>query len=207
MTRRLNIISTILIGLTIACSPPPTDNETKSNQTALRTEKDSITKLDSLEKRQLIEDYHLNYIDTLTIGDVDGNGKKDLAFIQPYNLDSQYVNIAFSCDISSIKHFNGFSGLIANVGDLDGNKTEEIIYYPEWFQSNSAGIYIYGYKNNKWTLFGKGSIRRDKISGAKDPIAYLKQSVKKIDNKSFKLTEHIWHDTDIIDSTSIIIIQ
>lgn len=194
--------------MTIACSSPRQDNKNNlSSADIAKTKTDSAAKADLSEKNKLIEEFGLNYTDTIPVGDVDGNGKKDIAYIQPYNLDSQHVYITFSCDIPAIKNISGFSGLIVNVGDLDGNKTEELIYYPEWFQSNSAGIFIYGYKNNKWVLFGHGSIRRDIIADAKDPIAFLKNRIKKIDNKSFKLTEHIWREADIVDSTSIIKIE
>lgn len=109
-------------------------------------------------------------------------------------MDSQYVNITFSCNIPAVKHYNGFHGLVVNLGDLDGNKTDEIMYYPDWVLGNWAGVFIYGYRKNKWTLFGSGSVRRDVIFEKKDPIKFLKNRVKKIDNKSFNFTEHIWRE-------------
>lgn len=130
-----------------------------------------------------------------------------MAYILPYNLDSNFVNIAFSCGIPFIKHRSGFSGFVANLGDLDGNKTEELIYCPHWFQSNSGGIFVYGYKNKTWRLLAHGSVRRDILYEQKNPIKFLKSRVKKINTTSFQLISHLWRDADIIDSTEIITIE
>lgn len=196
----------------------PSDDRTDKNSRAnvkLRAKEDSITKSDSLQIDQLITDYGLDRIDTFAVGDVDGDGKRDKAIIHPLTffyrngkMDSQYVHITFTCDIPKIKHYNGFSGSVTNVGDLDGNGTQEILYYPYWYQSNSAGIFIYGYRKHAWTLFARGSVRRDIISEAEDEITYLRTMVKKIDNTSFKLTEHLWNDeADLVDSISTIQIE
>lgn len=213
MTQKTTYILALLFGLALSCTSTSSDNVKEilqKNDTA-DAKRDSIAKADSLQFIQFILDNGLNRIDTLSVGDVNGDGKKDKAFIQPFfhnsQTDSQYVNITFTCEIPAIKHYNGFSGLIANVGDLDGNKTDEIIYYPSWYQSNEAAIYIYGYSKRKWKLFATGWIRRDLIAKASDPILFLKSRVKKIDNKSFKLTHHIWRDDDIIDSTGTVIIK
>ncbi len=216
MIRKITFIVTLLSGLAISCSPPPADNANKLARTndSLVSKGDSIAKSDSLKIKQLISDYDLSRADTFAVGDVNGDGKKDKAIIQPLTfffhnnkIDSQYVNITFTCDLPAIKHYNGFSGLIANVGDLDGNKTEEIAYCPDWYQSNDAEFYIYGYRQNKWILFGMGAIRRDAIAEAKDPVLFLKSRVKKINNSSFKLTEHVWVDASIVDSTTTVMIK
>lgn len=165
--------------------------------------------------KELIQEYDLNRIDTFDVGDVDGDGKKDKAVILPLTfiflnnkIVNQYVNIAFNCNTSMIKHSDGFQGLIANVGDLDGNKTDEIVYCPNWYQSNSGGIYIYGYRQNKWTLFCSGSIRRDILEEQNDPIGYLKSRITKMDNHTFKLAQHVWTDEGkFIDSKTTVIIK
>ena len=182
---------------------------------SLILETESLLKsVDSLPIKQLIQDHDLNSTNTSSIGDVNGDGQIDSAIINPYTfyyrdgqIDSQFVNISFTCNIPSIKHYDGFNGLIVNVGDLDGNKTDELLYYPDWYQSNSAGIFIYGYKQNKWTLFAQTTIRRDILNETENPIKFLQSRVKKIDNKSFYLTEHCWRDTDIVDSIRTINIQ
>lgn len=177
---------------------------------------DSILISDSLEIHQLVEDYDLGRTDTFDVGDLNGDGNPDKAFIQPLTfffhngkMDSQYVNITFDCSIPPIKHNNGFHGMVVNAEDLDGNGTDEIIYFPDWYQSMSAGIYIYGFRNDHWELFQRGAIRWDIVVDQSDPMAYLKSRVKKIDNQSFYLTEHLWtwDFGEIIDSTSVVIIK
>ena len=216
MTKQFIFISILYFLLTTSCSSP---NVNKANSTStddtLTTKTDSTAKSDSLLMKELISEYDLNRIDTFVVGDVNGDGENDKAVILPLNfiyfnnkIVNQYVNIAFTCNISMLKHSNGFQGLIANVGDLDGNKTDEIVYCPDWYQSNSGGIYIYGYRRNKWTLFCSGSIRRDILEDQINPIKYLKSRIIKIDNYSFKLTQHVWtEDGSFIDSTNTVIIK
>jgi hypothetical protein len=208
MNRHLFSASLLFLLLVAVCSC----REPHEKKAAVRVDRhlskiDSIKQADSIEKRRLIEDFNLNHTDTIAVGDVDGNGTKDIAYIQPYDPDSDHVTITFSCDIPAIENPSGFSGLIANVGDLDGNKTEELMYYPDWYQSNSAGIFIYGYTHKKWKLFAQGTVRRDIIADSKDPIAFLKSRIQKINNKSFRMVEHIWRDSDIVDSTRIVRIK
>lgn len=216
ITKKTSYILALLIGLALSCTSTSSDNvkETVQKNNTVDAKRDSIAKADSLQIKQHILNNNLNRIDTFSVGDVDGDGKKDKAFIQPLTffyhngqIDSQYVMINFTCEIPAIKHYNGFRGLIANVGDLDGNKTDEIIYCPSWYQSMEAAIYIYGYNQRKWKLFATGSIRRDLIAKTSDPILFLKSRVKKMDNKSFKLTHHIWRDEYIVDSTGTVIIK
>jgi hypothetical protein len=208
--RQTATIFILILLITISCSSP-TDNR----KSIIKTADSLTTKIaynkneDSLQMNQLIKEYDLNRIDTFLIGDLDNDGKKDKAIIQPLifyfrndKIDSQFVNITFTCKIPSIKHYNGFQGLIANVGDLDGNKTDELVYYPDWYQSNSAGIYIYGYRQNKWTMLGSGSIRRDIVDEQIDPLKFLKSRINKVDNYSFNLTQHIWtEEGKFVDST------
>ena len=86
--------------------------------------------------------------------------------------------------------------------------TNELVYYPYWYQSNLAGIYVYGYRQNKWILFGSGSIRRDIIDEQKDQIKFLKSRINKVDNNSFKLTQHVWtEEGEFVDSTTRIFIK
>ncbi len=151
-------------------------------------------------------------IDTFPVGDVNGDGKQDLAFIQPLsfyfhngNLDSQFVYINFNCDVKPLKYYDGFEGIVVPVGDLDGNGSDEILYYPDWYQSNSAGIFVYGYKENEWRKFGQASFRRDRLYDEKQPLTYLRNRVKKIVNNSFKLIGHWFtEDGDIVDTTKVI---
>ena len=216
MNRYLFPLSALVMCLLLSCSSAGTGSNDKQAPGAdtLSLKRDSLLN-DSSRIKALIKEYEfLKRIDILRVGDVNGDGRKDTAILQNYiffsaksDLDSQYVKIRFNCDVPFIKHENGFSGLIAGVGDLDGNKTEELIYFPDWFQSNSGMFFVYGLKEGKWILFAKGELRRDLTADAKDPVAYLRKRVKKINNTSFKMIEHIWRDADIVDSVSIVQIK
>lgn len=216
MKSSIILIFFVSCAFAISCNPErnPTVEKTALSD-SLRT-LDSMLAADSLEIHQLVEEYDLGRTDTFEVGDVNGDGKIDKAIIQPLTfffhngtMDSQYVNITFDCAVPAIKHDPGFKGLVVNVSDLDGNGTDEILYYPSWYQSNSAGIYIYGYRNGQWELFESGSIRRDLVHEQNDPILYLKSRVKKIDNRSFYLTEHLFAEdiAEHIDSTHRVFIK
>lgn len=216
MNSSFGYIYVFIIVCSIGCTR--TSNETKSKtlvNSNISEDVDSSSGSDSLDVIKFIKDFALDRADTFIVGDVNGDRKVDKAIIEPATfiyrdgkVDSQYVNISFTTDIPVIRHYNGFHGLIANVGDLDGNKTDELIYYPDWFIGNMASIYIYGLRDGEWKLFADGSQRRDIIFETKDPIKYLQSRVEKIDNNSFKLTEITMNENaEFIDSTSIVFIH
>jgi hypothetical protein len=202
--------------LMFSCSSSD-NNPTKVSD--LESTEDSIPKkkvTKDFNRDEFIEEYDLNRIDTLKVGDVNGDGIKDFAYIQPLTfyvnnnkIDSQFVTINFSCSIPPIKHYNGFQGLIVNVGDLDGNNTEELLYYPSWYQSNWGGIHIYSYQNNRWVLFGSASINSTGIFEKEEFSEFLKTRVKKINNSSFELIQHSvnTYDGSVFDSTIVVKIK
>lgn len=156
------------------------------------------------------DEFNFAQNDTLPVGDVNGDGQNDLAILVNHDprsaADSEYVTVSFTCAVPPFVHTNGFHGLMANAGDLDGNGTDELIYYPDWYQSNWGGFFIYGYRGGKWELFGNGTARRDIVGEAKDPVKYLQSRVKKIDNHRFRITDHVMDEetADIADSVSIV---
>jgi hypothetical protein len=215
MKKEFTIMSTIILLLTISCSSPNKKEKADDIFNQLIAWSDSVSKADSLQVQKLIKDYDLNRKDTYLVGDIDGNGIKDSATIQPLNLffhnnkiDSQFVYISFTCNVPKIKYYGGFQGLLVDLGDLDGNKTEEIMYYPYCIKGQDQFI-IYGYKQDKWIEFARGFIRREILKEQKDPIKYLKSKVKKINNKSFELTQEVWSEKkeQVEDLTSTEIIK
>lgn len=155
---------------------------------------DSISIKDSLFKINHMSDYDLKEATAYSLDDVNGDGLLDTAIIYPLTffvhneqVDSQFVNIKISCFPKTIKHFDGFKGFIVSIEDLDGDKNNELLYCPDWYQSAWAGIFIYGFKQNSWKLYGSGSIRRDILYESEEPTKYLKNRVKKIDDKSFQI--------------------
>lgn len=217
MNRHFISLLTLTFALIFSCSSPSgKKGDTPPIIDTLTAKATTSPNSDSLRIVQFMLDNKLNVVDTFLVGDVDGDGRKDQAMIQPMTLvwknnklDSQYIKINFSCNIPAIIHHHGFGGLIANVGDLDGNKTEELIYLPSWFQSNWTSIYIYGYRRNKWAEFARGSYYCGSESEGEDPIKHLRSRVKKINNRSFKLLESTTDaDTgEFVDSTTIVYLK
>jgi len=64
--------------------------------------------------------------------------------------DCSYFTIRFSdSTIPSIKVI-GFDGSLRNIGDLNNNGTDELIFFPAWYQSMSRYYYVWTLSNNKW---------------------------------------------------------
>lgn len=177
---------------------------------------DSLKISDSIFRANHIIQWEINRIDSFEVGDVNGDHKNDMARIQPLTfyvhngkIDSQFVHITFSCDIPSIKHYNGFHGIVANATDLDGNGTDEILYFPDWYQSNEGTVYVYGYTTGNWKVVAKGSLRSDVVFEHEKPIQFLQSRVRKISNRSFILIEHIWVEggTTYVDSSTVFRIE
>lgn len=173
---------------------------------------DSLRISDSLFRAAHIAEWDINRIDSFAVGDVNGDHKMDTAIIQPLTfyvhqgkIDSQFVHLTFSCNVPSIKHYNGIHGIIANAGDLDGNGTDEILYFPNWYQSNEGTLYVYGYTKNSWKILAKGNLRSDVVFENKTPVSFLQSRVQKLNNHSFKIIQHVWIDggTTYVDSATI----
>ena len=145
--------------------------------------------------------------DSIPVGDVNGDGKKDLAVLLnhfPKNeADSQYVTFTFPGSAPSFEHGDAFHGILTDAGDLDGNGTDELLYVPDWYQSNWAALFVYGLRNGRWQRLAQADIRRDKIWDAENPEAYLQSRVKKIGKGRFNILEHFMDEetADIADRT------
>jgi hypothetical protein len=208
------IAVTVFLILAAACSSTtPQQEKEKHRLDSIKTINDSIRKADSLDLSDQFERGDLARIDTIAVGDMNGDGREDTAIIFPHNvvnhfkLDSQYVEIKFSCKMPPLFHYSGFHGTLINVGDLDGNHTCELLYWPAWYQSNDGLLYVYGFRHNQWELFASGNIRADIVGESNDEVKFLRSRVKKIDNKSFRFIVHSWCDGSIVDSTKIIRIK
>lgn len=158
------------------------------------------------------DDFERHINDTIPLGDLNGDHKGDTAIIMSHAPqsanDSDYVTITFNNGMPNLIHGNAFHGLLANVGDLDGDGTCEVLYYPDWYQSNWAGIFIYALYNEKWQMIGQGTIRRDILAEAGDPIKFLQSRVKKVDNRHFRITDHEMNDEgDIADKKRTVEIE
>jgi hypothetical protein len=141
-------------------------------------------------------------IDTIVLEHIDQNTSKDTAFIQAFNAKSQTVNISFSSGLPTLTHANGFGGYLLTLEDFNADGINEILYFPDWFQSNWAGYFIYTLSNNQWQLMAEGTCTRDAVSGARSPIKFLKSRVKKIHTNTIQLIDHEMGEDGNIDEVT-----
>ena len=96
------------------------------------------------------------------VGDLDGDSRADTAWLQRLTLRGNadilgnMTRIHFSASVPDLVDSMSIGGVIANVEDLDGNGTDEVIFQPDWYTSCWIGITVYGLVENKWKVFGGG---------------------------------------------------
>jgi hypothetical protein len=110
--------------------------------------------------------------DSLTkiTGDFNGDGYKDSAVVIPPYQDNNgqceqcITKIAFSNHIDSITISIVSNGaMLYNVGDLDGNKTDELLLIPDWTNSCWGLQSVFTFKNNTWDTIVTDRIYRCNI--------------------------------------------
>lgn len=193
---KTNII--LFVCLISACNNHPSTTKESSN-TTISEYKDSITSNENLFVEDDSEVFPTT-IDTILLDNIDNNSSMDTAFIQAFNSKNQTVNISFSSGLPTLTHANGFGGYLLTLEDFNTDGTNEILYFPDWFQSNWAGYFIYTLKNRQWQLMAEGTCTRDAVSGARSPSKFLKTRVKKINANTIQLIDHeMGEDGNIVD--------
>ena len=93
------------------------------------------------------------------IGDFNGDGKLDTAYLTVPKIDSTGMDCVGDCtcrlrfsdhSIPEIIHEGCLGGELTNLGDLNDNGTDEIGWRPFWFTSCWSAYYTYTLLNNKW---------------------------------------------------------
>ncbi len=144
-------------------------------------------------------------VDTIELGDIDGDEIGDTAFrfppefVNPYNpmesgcADSNCtVRIAFSCPLPDLFHEQNIGGTLYNIGNLDGDQYSELMVVPDWFTSCWGGFYVYSYRNTKWEQLGSATVYWC------DSVDYMKR-VEKIDNNSFyMISDDTWGENGML---------
>ena len=150
--------------------------------------------------------------DTITLGDINNDKISDTAFIYTpptiKHLDDNgelfyhfgcvdnncFNKITFSCKIPEIYFDNSVWGYIENIGDLNNDGYNELIFSPGWFSSCWGQLYIYNFDGNKWTKATNVSYRRCEEESLKSHIVKIKKKyfLKGIelvdgDDKEYKL--------------------
>ena len=128
--------------------------------------------------------------DSLTkiTGDFNGDGKRDSAVVIPPYQDENglceqcITKIAFTNSIESITiPYESNGAILFNAGDLDGNKSDELLLIPDWFNSCLGLQFIYSYKAGKWDTIASGQVYR----------CAPRNTIRKIRNGLFTMSENI----------------
>ena len=126
---------------------------------------------DSTDKdREVIEPIS---IDTVLIGDLNGDRIQDTAFITTppiiKYLDKNdslkfygdclngdcFNRISFSCGLVEIYNDNSIWGSLENLGDLNKDGFSELIFSPSWFIGCRGPLYVYYYNGKDWNIAGR----------------------------------------------------
>ncbi len=143
--------------------------------------------------------------DNAVKGDFNGDGKPDYVWLIKPAMNAEEMDCVGEC--RSILKFSApgladitvgqcIGGIPVNLGDLNGDKTDEIGLLPDWFTSCWHNYYVYSYINKGWRYLvapiithcvqwddGLGAIRKDKQAGYVT-IRYSKMTDSDISIKS-----------------------
>ena len=188
MTRKLFFSLTVLF-ISCASSTNQTNNQTPTDTLSQDSKVEKTNKLSSLP-------------DSLTkiAGDFNGDSKQDLATVVPPptdnfgNCEKCIAKISFSNGIDTLTiPYEANGAIIFNAGDLDGNKTDELLVIPDWFNSCLGLQWVYTYRTNGWDTVASGQIYR----------CLPRNTIKRIKNGQFQMTQYI----DGQDSITIMTIK
>lgn len=155
-------------------------------------------------------------IDTVLLGDMNGNGMSDTAFIyspvfayeHPQNNelkggcenDNCLTRVIFSFTDVPLLHGNaiGLQTLFATE-DLDNDGIREIAYVPLWFWSCWNSLYVYTYRNDEWQLMINGSVY---VCNEED----FSERIKKISASTFEFTAAKYSDYEGMNEDTTLLI-
>lgn len=154
----LFVLSFCFSALTISCNnggaDMPSDPQSDSPKTP-NTNDSSTAAVDSFAQE----------LDTFAVGDINGDGRGDTAFLTgpQYSLqtmsckDTCVTTIVFGDGIKPLLLGNSIGGTVYPIADMDGNGTEDIIFAPHWFTSCWSGFFVYSLRDTGWQLLASGS--------------------------------------------------
>lgn len=183
-----HFIFSLLLVVIYACSPK---TEIASKSIPTHAKKKDTTKTDTIKETEEIEAAD---IDTVLLGDINHDKIKDTAFVYTpptfkylnekgevmYShgcLDNTcYNKISFSCKMSEIYYEDSVWGSIENIGDLNNDGYNELIFSPGWFTSCWGALYIYNFDGNKWKQSTTVSYRRCDEGSLKSHVVKIKNN-------------------------------
>lgn len=129
---------------------------------------DTSIRTNTVKKDTVIEVVGVAIIDTIILGDINNDKIADTAFIYTpptikylnesgelrYEfgcVDNNCFNkISFSCGLPEIYIDISVWGLVENIGDLNNDGYNELIFSPGWFVSCWGRLYICSFNGNEW---------------------------------------------------------
>lgn len=179
---------TLLLVVIYGCSQK---SEIASKPIPTHTQKTDTTKTDTIKEKKVIEPAS---IDTVLLGDINNDKIKDTAFVYTpptfkylnekgevmyYHgcVDNKcYNKISFSCKMPEIYYDISVWGSIENIGDLDNDGYNELIFSPGWFTSCWGALYIYSFDGKKWNQSTKVTYRRCDEGTLKSHVLKIKNN-------------------------------
>ena len=176
----------------------------------INTAPDTLISFDSANNDRVIEPAQW---DTIACGDLNTDGIADTAFVYTpptikqadihgtlesyFECDTVCFNrITFSCNLPEIIFNRSVWGQIENIGDLNNDGINELIFCPLWFHSCRGQLYVYSLKNNQWKIVAQVAANRCEDTPLKDHIIKIK--------KSYFLTGEKFEDGDIVKYKTLI---
>ena len=142
----------------------------------------------SVSEIQSTDRFYAGQIDTVSLGDLDGNGIIDSAFVYTpqTNLeidkngdtlfspgckeDKCFNMITFSADFPNIEIENSVWGQIESIDDIDKDGVKELLFASNWFTTTRSSLYLFSLKNGSWVEISKVSFRMKDKEDLKDRI-------------------------------------
>lgn len=142
----------------------------------------------SASEIQSTDRFYAGQTDTIGLGDLDGNGVIDSAFVYTpqTNLefdkngdtlfspgckeDNCFNMITFSSDFPNIEIKNSVWGQIESIVDIDKDGVKELLFATNWFTTTRSSLYLFSLKNDRWVEISKVSFRMKDNEDLKDRI-------------------------------------
>ena len=157
--RQLVAVVVLILVLVSSCHNASTDKSTTISTDTTKASQPATSLIEG-------KDTFIRVIDTFAIGDINGDGKEDTAYVTGpfFNQEKQACkdscqsSIRFSSGIPSLQLGPSIGGTVYAQTDVTDDGRCEILFVPDWFQSCWSGMSIYSFRGNAWVRLGEASV-------------------------------------------------
>lgn len=119
------------------------------------------------EQPQSVNFSDTHFAQDYPVGDINGDGVNETAHLIPPEIredglscedDSCVVVIDFGEGIPKLRYPYSIGGILEDLGDLNGDGRDEILYVPDWFQSCWGSFSVYQLVDGAWIESGRNSL-------------------------------------------------